>query len=36
MFVLRGADGAEALHVYDEATGAPESRSAITREGRSR
>jgi Family of unknown function (DUF6476) len=33
MFVLRGADGTEALHVYDEATGAPESRSAIMRDG---
>lgn len=31
MFVLRAADGAEALHVFDDATGAPESRSAIAR-----
>ncbi len=31
MFVLRGPDGAEALHVFDEASGEPESRSAIMR-----
>jgi hypothetical protein len=31
MFVLRGAGGAEALHVFDEASGALESRSAVTR-----
>ena len=31
LFVLRGPDGAEALHVFDAANGAPESRSAIAR-----
>jgi hypothetical protein len=33
MFVLRGDDGAEALHVFDGATGAPASTTAIVREG---
>ncbi len=33
MFVLRGPDGSETLQVFDEATGAPISRSAIAREG---
>jgi Family of unknown function (DUF6476) len=32
IFVLRAPDGAEALHVFDAASGEPESRSAITRE----
>ena len=32
MFVLRAPEGTEALHVFDEASGAPESRSAITRQ----
>ena len=31
MFVLRSADGTEGLHVFDEASGALESRSAIGR-----
>jgi hypothetical protein len=31
IFVLREPDGAESLHVFNEASGAPESRSAITR-----
>jgi hypothetical protein len=35
MFVLREDDGAEALLVFDEATGAPESRSIIAREASS-
>jgi hypothetical protein len=32
LFVLREDDGAEALHVFDEASGAAESRSVIARE----
>jgi hypothetical protein len=31
MFVLRDADGSEALHVFDDVTGEPASRSAIVR-----
>ncbi len=33
LFVLRGPNGAETLQVFDEATGAPVSRTAIAREG---
>lgn len=32
VFVLRGSDGEEALHVFDQASGEPESRTIITRE----
>ena len=32
LFVLRDADGAEWLHVFDDATGALDSRSAIERD----
>lgn len=33
MFVLRGPDGTEALHVFDEETGEPAGRTVIAREG---